>query len=252
MNLLYKGYNRGHYVAWTSGSDPSTAYYIAGTSDYMASYYADLKPNTTYILRRFSEHRFRVALSSQDLKYALPNGTSNNEIKNCFTKVYINDDSMEPIVFTTGETDIHLVVYYTNESQFDAKVMLNEGSEPQEYEEPTIWLPTCWHLNEECIITKGMFPDSADKQFSRPYPMSLWYMIWETQKLKSRALPDELINDAGAFRDNPKLKKVTIPESVTYIGPYAFANTALTEVKISEKCEYSPTSFPEDCRVEFY
>lgn len=56
----------------------------------------------------------------------------------------------------------------------------------------------------------------------------------------------------GAFRNCTYLERVYIPESVKYIGKEAFFGTALKTVKIAADCEYSPTSFPDDCIVEFY
>lgn len=57
---------------------------------------------------------------------------------------------------------------------------------------------------------------------------------------------------AGAFQDVASLEKVSIPQSVKRIGKNAFAGTSLKKVKIASDCEYFPTSFPEDCIIEFY
>ncbi len=56
----------------------------------------------------------------------------------------------------------------------------------------------------------------------------------------------------GAFRNAAKLEKVYIPESVKFIGAEAFRFTALKTVRIAADCEYSETSFPEGCELEFY
>lgn len=56
----------------------------------------------------------------------------------------------------------------------------------------------------------------------------------------------------GAFRKAEKLERAYIPESVKRIGAEAFRYTALKTVRIAPDCEYSPTSFPEGCEVEFY
>ena len=56
----------------------------------------------------------------------------------------------------------------------------------------------------------------------------------------------------GAFNYCKNLTEVIIPESVKYIGPYAFWETGLTEVTIAADCKYYPTSFPEDCKINFY
>lgn len=57
---------------------------------------------------------------------------------------------------------------------------------------------------------------------------------------------------SGSFRDCTTLEYVSIPESVQYIGKYAFTNTALTRVRISRTCTYYPTSFPEGCEIWYY
>lgn len=60
------------------------------------------------------------------------------------------------------------------------------------------------------------------------------------------------INPLGAFAKCEKLEKVTIPENVSEIGEYGFANTALKRVTISPDCQYSSTSFPKGCIVRYY
>ncbi len=54
---------------------------------------------------------------------------------------------------------------------------------------------------------------------------------------------------SGAFANCTDLRKIVIPESVKFIGKNAFRNTKLTSVKISSDCVYSPTSFPDNCRI---
>lgn len=63
-------------------------------------------------------------------------------------------------------------------------------------------------------------------------------------------IPGKLIS--GAFCHAVNLRKVTIPKSVKYIGRYAFRNTALTEVTIASDCTYYPTSFPDNCKINYY
>jgi len=53
----------------------------------------------------------------------------------------------------------------------------------------------------------------------------------------------------GAFSNATNLKRATIPESVKYIGRYAFTNTKLKEVNLANDCEYYSTSFPYNCVV---
>ena len=59
-------------------------------------------------------------------------------------------------------------------------------------------------------------------------------------------------NPIGAFCNCVNLENVSIPESVNYIGPYAFYNTKLKKIKIASNCVYYDTSFPRDCEIEFY
>lgn len=60
------------------------------------------------------------------------------------------------------------------------------------------------------------------------------------------------VEHTGAFKDAAELRKVTVPQSCTAIGTYAFAGTQLRKVKISADCTYEETSFPEGCEIEFY
>lgn len=81
-----------------------------------------------------------------------------------------------------------------------------------------------------------------------PYPPFWWYV--EDSKLKNRFLGDRIYH--GAFCNCTELKTAEIPASVKYIGDYAFYNTALTAVTIASDCEYSNTSFPPRCTINFY
>ena len=56
----------------------------------------------------------------------------------------------------------------------------------------------------------------------------------------------------GAFENASKLVKIVIPESVKKIGNKSFSITSLTTVKIASDCEYSESSFPENCEIKFY
>lgn len=80
------------------------------------------------------------------------------------------------------------------------------------------------------------------------YEHSSWKI--ENNKLVNSDLPDTI--PIGAFSDCTSLTEITIPESVKYIGPYAFYNTKLKKIKIASSCKYYDTSFPKDCEIEYY
>jgi hypothetical protein len=56
----------------------------------------------------------------------------------------------------------------------------------------------------------------------------------------------------GAFIDAYELKHINIPPSVKSIGEFTFKNTQLASVTIAKDCKYYPTSFPDDCTINFY
>lgn len=162
MNLLYSNYLRGSYVAYDGGV---LAYYSTINDNSVASYFADLQPNTTYTLTRItSTSRFRVATFYTDVK------NSTGQIYSIAQRWYA--DSYNTITFTTGSADTHLVVYYTNSSQYDAQIMLNEGSEAEPYEAPTqsfTYAP--WTGVEGEYPSNGVEPAPP---FSHPYPAAMW------------------------------------------------------------------------------
>ena len=102
-----------------------------------------------------------------------------------------------------------------------------------------------WKVNGNTLRT-GILPDDMS-QAKMTSPCS-WKINENT--LRTGILPDDML--VGAFANANHLKKVTIPESVSYIGNSAFKNTALSSVKISADCTYGSESFPENCNVEFY
>lgn len=277
-NLLYAEYNTGCYVGWGSGAgDYEYGAYCYGYGTQFASYYADLKPNTTYTIQRIdTSTRFRIALSQYDLKIL----NSNNGVTfDGFTWGY-RADSSDPITFTTGDGGTHLVVYYTNNSEYTTRVMLNEGSSIEPYEAPTsryyrgYWrlingelvygdmpepldYPTepypasMWRLDSDDILTINSedwspFPEALDS-FTPPYPASMWYLD-ENNKLMNALLPDVL--PLGAFALTTELQEIRLPESLEEIGPEAFYGSAIRRVTIpNNQCTYYATSFPPDCVV---
>lgn len=162
MNLLYSNYLKGRYIAYVDGA---LSYYRTIDDNTYASYFADLKPNTTYTLTRITNtSRFRVA-------------TFFTDVKNSSGKIYTIGqwwlaDSYNTITFTTGSADTHLVVYYTWSSEYDAQIMLNEGSEAEPYEAPTeSFIYTPWTGVEGEYPSNGV---SSVPTFSPPYPAAMW------------------------------------------------------------------------------
>ena len=102
-----------------------------------------------------------------------------------------------------------------------------------------------WKVNGNTLRT-GILPDDMS-QAKMTSPCS-WKVNGNT--LRTGILPDDML--VGAFANANHLKKVTIPESVSYIGNSAFKNTSLSSVKISADCTYGSESFPENCNVESY
>ena len=279
-NLLYVEYNKGCYVGWSDG-DYGYGSYCYGYETVLASYYADLEPNTTYTIQRIDNStRFRIALTSTDVKYYAASSGTTAEV---FSWGY-RADSSDPVTFTTGDTNTHLVVYYTNNSEYNTRVMLNKGSTIEPYEAPTRYFKDHWHLINGELVYDGMpepmeyltppypasmwyvdvdddlenalLPEPTPKAFMYPYPASLWYLEDEDLILLNIFLPDELIippePEGGAFYNAESLEYVKIPRTVTSIGVESFQGTNLKKVCISRNCKYYKTSFPDDCEVIFY
>lgn len=279
-NLLYAEYNKGCNVTWYI-DDSGPADYHYGIDASKACYYADLEPNTTYTIQRIdASDRFRVVLTSQDLKYLT--ATSDTSVQTPFSWGYEADNSLPitPITFTTGSDNIHLVAFYTNTSQYTTRVMLNEGSSIEPYEAPTRYfknhwrlingklinndLPepiesnltppypaSLWRLDSDDILTLNSedwtpFPESM-KYLTSPYPASMWYLD-ENNKLMNARLPDIL--PLGAFALTTELQEIRLPESLEEIGPEAFYGSAIRHVTIpNNQCTYYATSFPPGCVV---
>ena len=239
-NLLYKNYNTGCYVGF-SGDDATNFYYGRGTQ--YACYFADLQPNTTYSIQCVdTSSRFRYALSTQDLKYKT--STSSAQVDTPFTQA-AKIDATTASTFTTGGSDIHLTVYFTSDSEYTTRVMLNEGSTIQPYEAPTI--PYGWSIQGN-QLTNSEFIDMPATPFVGDSPLSMW-RIQDGILQTGLSIPCEAL---GAFANATQLKRVEIPRSVKSIGAEAFRNTLLTSVTIASDCTYSSTSFPEGCVINFY
>ena len=138
-NLLYKQCQKGCYNGVSGNVITGYSY---GNDDGTASYYADLEPNTTYTIKRIDEStRFRIATYEYDVK-------TNTSTSAPVTQQWVLDNS-DALTFTTRENDIHLVVYYTNNNEYNTRVMLNEGDTIQPYEAPTRNLPSVWYVVDD-------------------------------------------------------------------------------------------------------
>lgn len=111
-------------------------------------------------------------------------------------------------------------------------------------------IPATWWSVENGVLTTAVLPPADTHEYIEyPFPMMIWY-INERNLFTHAGLPE--MPNTGAFMGCVNLRVVNIPESVKYIGPYAFADTGLTNVTIANDCQYFPTSFPPNCVVNFY
>ena len=243
-NLLYKGYKKCCYNGIDSGTQTITGYAYYSSSTHIASYYADLQPNTTYTLSKIdTSSRFRVATYTEDVKL------KNEDNQTALSQWWFADEQTQ-ITFTTGANDIYLVVYYTNNSEYNARIMLNEGSTAQPYEAPTNVIPHVgiWTVSDGRLVHDDLPERPTGNYIQPPYPSFWWYV--DNGRLVNSNLPAPV--HRGAFANCTLLETAHIPESVKSIGEYSFRNTALSSVKIASDCTYSVTSFPENCEIEYY
>ena len=113
-------------------------------------------------------------------------------------------------------------------------------SEPAHFVNPTpIGL---WGVIDNTLTPTGY---AKPKGFVNPTPISMWSI--QNGVLTNGSEPPKW----GAFISS-NLSRVTIPRSVKEIGEFTFYNTKLKTVTISKDCKYYPTSFPEDCKINFY
>ncbi len=107
-----------------------------------------------------------------------------------------------------------------------------------------------WRVSED-VLKHEIYPEAPEKPVSKPYPKALWRIDYLSPNMPYHALfPVE--KPAGAFMNAKNLEYARIPETVRKIGRFAFAETALSKVRISPECEFYETSFPENCVIEFY
>lgn len=104
-------------------------------------------------------------------------------------------------------------------------------------------------------LTNTEFIAMPEKPFVGDSPFTMWRIdpnINNGMPFSPLMIGLPVIIPSGAFMDAVELRKVTVPQSCTAIGTYAFAGTQLRKVKISADCTYEETSFPEGCEIEFY
>ena len=166
-NILYIEYIAGSYNG-LSGS--SLVDYTYGDSGALACYFADLEPNTTYTIQRIdSSTRFRVATFTNDVKLLTGSGNDTSIVQQWVM------DSNSALTFTTGINDIHLVVYYTNNSEYSTRVMLNEGSTIEQYSAPTrrFIYSGYWDVIDGKPHVAGSMP-ILQTDLTEPYPDCVW------------------------------------------------------------------------------
>lgn len=103
--------------------------------------------------------------------------------------------------------------------------------------------PGVWWLDNDTFKHTAL-PDMIP-MFVHPYPPGIWYL--DNDIFKQDALPN--MANSGAFKDCANLYTAIFPSTLTYIGPYAFSGTALTDVTLPDGCRYFDTSFPPRCVV---
>ena len=92
------------------------------------------------------------------------------------------------------------------------------------------------------------FADLIEPVLSPPYPPEIWTV--SNGRLTNGGLID--LPNNGAFADCTSLVQVSIPRTMEKIGAQSFINTNLTAVTIPSDCEYSDTTFPPRCIINYY
>ena len=140
----------------------------------------------------------------------------------------------------SGIKYFRVVLKYSDNSAFLPSEIATANAE--------IEYPPPWYVDENRLTNIDLPEPLTGKYISEPYPPFMWYV--DENRLKRSNLPERI--NLGAFADCTNLRRVIIPPSVKYIGEYAFANTALTSVTIARDCEFSETSFPPRCIINYY
>ena len=136
-----------------------------------------------------------------------------------------------------------------------------------------------WVLNTSIpdIYTEDTVQGNLHTCFEAPYPSIFWYVNQEQNDIThlgelSYYTPcfeptypsifwyvdnNDIIHGGeldytkmGAFMAAKKLRRITLPMSLTSIGEYSFAESGLKRVTIpNEETTYYPTSFPPNCII---
>ena len=160
---------------------------------------------------------------------------------------HTSDPENPPEPFKTWEYKITATFYTDYEEQQGGETIVYDC--PQLYE-AVIPTDNAWTRDDDGLLTlSNKLPKQLE--WARPYPYGKWYRD-SNGELRTRGLPEILVDTQGAFNECPNLIYVKIPESVKSIGRYAFRDTNLKSVKIANDCTYYPTSFPIGCKIYFY
>ncbi len=111
---------------------------------------------------------------------------------------------------------------------------------------------TTWVIGADGFPTNTNFIDIPSNPMEKPYPHAMWRIEPGVNNGLpfNKLMPQE--EPSGAFMNARNLEYAYIPRSCKKVGKWAFTNTKLRRVRIAEDCEYYPTSFPQDCEIEFY
>ena len=108
-----------------------------------------------------------------------------------------------------------------------------------------------WYVTQDGNnVINNAFILNNTPSLNTPYP----YIFWFTNSAGDDTIHYALFKNEpmGACNKCTNLNNITIPKSVKKIGNEMATNTSLTSVTIANDCEYTSTSFPQNCVVNFY
>lgn len=246
-NLMYIQCQKGCSITWDSVNDRAGDYVYEYDLTKACFYAKDLAPFTTYTIKRYdTSTKFIVGISTQYLMF------SDITVTNPFHQSF-NIDSNNEYTFTTGDGFHHLVAYITDNSEYNTRIMLVEGSSIESYVAPTEDLPSdyIWHSGDydTRLMHDGLPIPIEGKYIDTPYPPAWWYT--SNNKLTNGSMPQ--VVRRGAFNSCISLSTAHLPYSCKSYGSHSFTNTFLDKVKIAPDSTYNAvTTFPARCEVEFY